>query len=80
MQKVYDKNSKKWYETPTTSKYLHLTFIDSGEEIYYTKGINQLFKKLYEVQPFNTDGTFDEAKLKLFLLETGEDEPRSAFN
>lgn len=79
-QKVYDKNTKKWYETPTTASYLHITFIDAEEDIYYTRGINQLIKKIHEAQLFNDDGTFDDKKLKLFLLENGEDEPRGAFN
>jgi hypothetical protein len=79
-KKVYDKNTKRWNEIPATSSYLHLTFIDTEDEIYYTRGLNQFMKKLYEAQIFNEDGTLDEKKFKLFRLENGEDEPRSAFN
>lgn len=79
-KKVYDKNSKTWNETPATSSYFHITFIDSEKEIYFTSSFNQLIKRLHEAAPFNEDGTLDDKKLKLFLLENGEDEPRGAFN
>ncbi|MCD8529095.1 MAG: hypothetical protein LRY27_03860 [Chitinophagales bacterium] len=76
LQKVFDKYSKTWSEVPGKSSYLQITFIETGEEMYATTSSNNFIKKVYAADIFNSDGTLNSEKLKLFILENSEEEPR----
>lgn len=76
LKKVYNQSTKTWSETPGTAYYLHIVFLNSGEEMYSTSFINGFLGTLYLANIFNEDGTIDEEKRKLFILENAEDEPR----